>query len=555
VSASSFAANGLWLASSLPGYIAWERAARNPRSAQRAVLARILARTAESDFGRRHGFGSIRTPEEFRARVPLCSYPDVEPDVSRIAAGESRVLTGEPVRRFGVSSGSTGASKLIPYTESLVSEFRAGIDPWLFRLMANRPRLLVGSSYWSVTPVGERSRRSPGGIPIGFDDERSYLGTIGRWAYGQTMACPPELALVGDSDVFRYTTLRFLLQDERLALVSVWSPTFLTLILESLDRWVERLVRDIHDGTISESLGLDEISTLAVTRSLRRDPRRAKDLERDLASGSDRFRLVWPKLQLVSCWAHGSSAEPARRLMSLLPGVEVQPKGLVATEAFVSFPVSGEASALSLNSHYLEFEEAGSSGEALGAHELSAGGKYSVVVTTGGGLYRYRLNDTVEILGFEKRCPLVRFAGRADKVVDLCGEKLNEAFVERAVGLALASSGLRPTFWMVAPDTECHPPRYTLYLQFAGEQPEAHTVRLLSDCVEEALAEAYHYGYCRRLGQLGPVRAFIVSPGRDASHVYLEACVAAGQRLGEIKPASLHPLGHWSRWFIGSLVP
>src|SRR5207249_3781643 len=57
------------------------------------------------------------------------------------------------------------------------------------------------------------------------------------------------------------------------------------------------------------------------------------------------------------------------------------------------------------------------------AHELQAGRRYSVIVSTGGDLYRSRLNDLIEVAGFYNQCPLLRFVGRQSKVVDICGEK------------------------------------------------------------------------------------------------------------------------------------
>ena len=45
---------------------------------------------------------------------------------------------------------------------------------------------------------------------------------------------------------------------------------------------------------------------------------------------------------------------------------------------------------------------------------IQRGGTYSVILTTGGGLYRYQLHDLVEVTGFVGRCPLVRFLGKED---------------------------------------------------------------------------------------------------------------------------------------------
>ena len=65
-----------------------------------------------------------------------------------------------------------------------------------------------------------------------------------------------------------------------------------------------------------------------------------------------------------------------------------------------------------------------------------------IVSFTGGGLYRYRLNDCVEILGFVNECPLLRFVGRKDKVVDLFGEKLNELEKDSQSLLLLDKDGI-----------------------------------------------------------------------------------------------------------------
>ena len=53
-----------------------------------------------------------------------------------------------------------------------------------------------------------------------------------------------------------------------------------------------------------------------------------------------------------------------------------------------------------------------------------------MILTTSGGLYRYRLKDIVRVTGFAGSVPLIKFMGKQDKVSDLFGEKLNERFVQ-----------------------------------------------------------------------------------------------------------------------------
>jgi hypothetical protein len=73
------------------------------------------------------------------------------------------------------------------------------------------------------------------------------------------------------------------------------------------------------------------------------------------------------------------------------------------------------------------------------------------------------------------------------------------------------------------------------------------SVEKLVSCLEMRLIENPHYAYCRRLGQLGPVRVAFLKSG--VSECYLERCAALGQRRGSIKPTALHPKSGWSAWF------
>jgi hypothetical protein len=106
-----------WLAASLPEYRRFKRDARNLESTQRNRLQHYLRRNAGTAFGLQHGFGGINSWEEFTEQVPVRNYDDFEPWISRIAAGELKVLTQDPVRLFEPSSGSSGPAKLIPYTQ------------------------------------------------------------------------------------------------------------------------------------------------------------------------------------------------------------------------------------------------------------------------------------------------------------------------------------------------------------------------------------------------------------------------------------------------------
>ncbi len=472
-----FVGNALWTLSNAGAHRAYRRALRDPRRAQERILFDFLKRNARTAYGRLHEYESIRSVEEFRNRVPIVGYDDLEPWVKRIRQGEPNVLTSEPVVIMEKTSGSSGASKYVPYTASLRREFQNAVGAWMFDLFTKRPRLLGGAQYWSISPAAREKEVTPGGIPVGFDDDTEYLSPFARTVVGWVMAVPGSVCRVPDMEENRRVTLEHLLRCRDLRFLSVWNPSFLTL-----------LMRDVN-------------------------PREA-----------------WPRLQLISCWTSAVAARFVPELRDLFPGVEIQGKGLLATEGVVSFPEVGRlAPSPALTSHFLEFVDEG--GTARLVDELEVGSRYSVVLTTGGGFARYALHDTVEAVAPNA----IEFVGKSAHVSDVCGEKLSEAFVGRVLEEASARFGLEG-FLMLAPEWSS-PPRYVLFVEGELAPPAAAYV-------EERLRDSVHYDYCRRLGQLAPVVGVRVRHGEER---YLRGCERLGQRPGNVKPAYLRRELEWRR--------
>ncbi|HKQ79825.1 MAG TPA: GH3 auxin-responsive promoter family protein [Blastocatellia bacterium] len=561
-SLSIFAANALWYLACLPQSLAFHVSARAVAGAQRRLLARLLRRNANTEYGLKYGFDSIRTVVEYQSRAPLTSYEDYRPLIERAGDGQSSVLTGEPPLLLEPTSGSTSATKLIPYTASLKAEFQRGVAPWIIDLYSHYPSLLAGQAYWSVTPVTQRERRTSGGLTIGFEEESEYLSRWQRALAASVFAAPPLVKLIDEMESFRYVTLLFLLRSRRLALISIWNPTFLTLLIGKLEDWRPKLVSDIASGAISTPTAI-EPGLLAQLRKLNPpDPARATEIEaifRLCTKQNEIYSRLWPGLRLISCWADAHAGGYARELAGLFPQARVQGKGLLATEGFVSLPLHGrDGAALSLRSHFFEFlpveDSSGSlivdSARPMLAHELRAGARYSLVITTGGGLYRYQLRDIVEVTGHYAECPLMRFVGKDDQVSDWFGEKLNALHVERILAEELRRAAVTPAFAMLACETACRPAAYTLFIETF--EVEDRALLALGGRIEGALRENFHYDYCRELGQLGRLKVFRIEGA--GSEAYLAACQSRGQRAGDIKPAALHRLDGWSRVFHGDFI-
>jgi hypothetical protein len=537
------AANFAWSAMNAPAHSRFRRALRNPRLVQERLLLDYVRRNADSAFGLDHQFDRIDSVAAFQDCVPLRDYDGFSSYIDRTSGGEANVLTAEPVIRLATSSGSTAARKLIPYTRGLQREFNRAIGPWIVDLYRSDPLLARGCAYWSITPVAQSPRDHRGkGPPVGFEEDSAYLGGVWKRMVDATMAVPGVIRHITDVPTFRYVTLRLLLAREDLRLISVWHPSFLELLLDDAAREWDRLAADIARGDLSPPRAVDPNIAAELRRFLKPAPERAADLRR---CGPARWDSVWPKLRLISCWGDAHAELPCRSLTRRFRATRLQAKGLLATEAFVTIPFANRRP-LAIRSHFFEFVTG--DGNVRLAHELELGRRYGVVVTTAGGLWRYKLGDEVEVEGFVDQTPSLRFVGRRDRVVDHFGEKLSETFVAGVLGELLRDRNA--SFAMLAPDPTGAGFRYTLFLECTAEAAAAAaSMPKVAARLDELLRANPHYAYCRDLRQLDPTAVFLVPRGAYAT--YSRAHEQIGMRWGDIKPQALSQRTDWARVFDG----
>jgi hypothetical protein len=475
-------------------------------------LTDILSKNKSCEYGQKYDFTNIGSIEEFQQKVPLTDYEDYKPYIEKIKKGKKGILTIEDVLLLEPSSGSTSASKFIPYTLGLKKEFQKGLRPWLYNLYSFHRGIKWGNSYWSITPAATKNEYTEGGIPIGFEDDKEYFGALEKKLLDVIFAVPSDAVEADNMETFYYKTALGLLKCRDLTLISVWNPSFLILLLNYMEKNKEKLAKDISV----------------------KNGKRALEVRRCLNEKA--FEKLWKNLKVISCWSDGNAKPYADKLKEIFPQSALQPKGLLATEGSVSFPmVEAGGAVLSIMSHFFEFEAVENSRIFL-ADELELGKEYAVILTTSGGFYRYRLKDIIQVTGFMGMKPVIKFLGKQDKVSDLFGEKLNELFIK----VTMEKMGVDNGFFMLAPETD----RYVLYIQ--SEQVD------LAEHLEAALRANFHYDYCRKLGQLKPVKVFLLTGNPEEE--YLEECVRRGQRLGDIKPVALHLQGNWDKVFRGEYV-
>lgn len=169
--------------------------------AQRRQLAGLVAQARDTAFGRAHGFGSIKTVEDFQAAVPLRRYDDFWRDYWKPAfpAVENVTWPGR-VPYFAVTSGTTsGSSKYIPVTHAMNrSNTRAGLDLFSHHVTARPGSRVFGGKSFMLGGSTDLVREADGvwsGDLSGIAAKR-----LPWWAKG--FAFPPlDVALLSDWEI------------------------------------------------------------------------------------------------------------------------------------------------------------------------------------------------------------------------------------------------------------------------------------------------------------------------------------------------------------------
>jgi len=462
-----------WLRHHLRRFV---RSARHARAFQHDALMRKVARNAASAFGRDYGFTAIHSAADFRRHVPILTYQDHHPYLSRVLHGETGALfaPGTRILMFAMTSGTTGDPKRLPITAELFREYRRGWLTWAAGVYGDhrdlmQKKTLTLTSDWQLTI-------SPSGVPCG---QISGLAASTRPKITQRMFLPPPAAArIHDSAAKHYTALRFALASRNVGMIITANPSTLVEFARRANEEREALVRDIHDGTLS--CNLPAAVRTALSRSIaRRDRNRALELERLIERhGALVPKHAWPGLSVLAVWTGGSVGVFLPQLADLYGDTAVRDHGLSASEGRMSIPLADNSSAglLDYYHHYFEFipaeEHESASPTVLEGHELEIGRDYYILLTTSGGLYRYDIHDVVRCVGFEGQAPFVEFLNKGKNFSNLSGEKISEYQVIRAVERSFCDLCLPIDTFTLAPVVEQRP-HYVLLVERHAHQDRA----------------------------------------------------------------------------------
>jgi hypothetical protein len=484
--------------------------------AQRRVLAQLIGSLSATEYGRAYKVRAFDGYDDFAQKVPIVGYDDLEEWIERQKNEEGSILVSERVLFYEKTSGSSGPAKYIPYTNGLKESFNNMFAVWLCDLLDRGPAFETGKIFISISPAPVSAQKTDRGVRIGLEDDSEYLSEGLRLMLKPFLVLPASIKRLQDPVMFKRAIAALLLAESRLEVVSIWNPTMFDIILDYIQKNGEALSQDLGRGSVTCENIEFKFKPVSVSR--------LKLLEQ----ASVEWTAIWPHLKLISCWTGAHSATPARRLANRFPGVYLQGKGLLATEAPLTFPLIEARGFVPLPAE-LFYEFIDDAGQVRLLHQLEAGQQYEIVVTQKGGLYRYRIGDRVKVTHYYCDAPCLEFIGRSDAVCDMVGEKLNESFVQSCLGRFFVEPG---SFQSLLPVLSARGECYYLLLADKLPQPAAS----FEEALDEALCDAFHYRNARSLGQLGRARVIAASKARE---VYYDYFTNKGMKWGDIKHSYL----------------
>jgi hypothetical protein len=337
-----------------------------------------------------------------------------------------------------------------------------------------------------------------------------------RWLY----CVPGCTSRIQDTASKYYVVLRLSLPLS-VGMVIAANPSTLVNLARAGDQQKESLIRDIHDGTLSEAIEIPADVRATLARTLRRKHRaRARELEQIARrTGTLYPRDYWPKNCILGNWTGGSVGAYLRHFPRYFGETPIRDVGLIASEGRMTIPVtdSTPSGVLDITSHYFEFIPESEMGKTnpvtLAAHEVKEGGQYYILPTTAFGLYRYHIHDLVRVTGFYNQTPLIEFLSKGAYFANITGEKLSEYHVTQAMHDVLRDMDLSLTSYSLAPCWDDETPYYGLFVE-RSDFMNSIQVRELARALDQQLeTRNVEYASKRSSGRLGAIRVELLSNG------------------------------------------
>lgn len=454
--------------------------------------------------------------EQFSKKYKVTRYADWKDQIEASRQQGQNLLNQDKILRFQPTSGSSEALKFIPYTQSFLDELDQAIGLWLTSLYLKYPNLKNTTHYWSVSWLPESQRKLT--LNDNLNDDSALLSFTKRFLTKITQAVPTEIALAETAEDAMFATAVYLVADENLGMISVWSPTFALQLLEI----IEKNKAEIADVLARGKWSRRSLDFLKAPKSVKQ----SHQLQKIDFSDPKAWKKLWTKLVIISSWDTASAQHWAEILKEKVANVNFEGKGLWATEGVVTIPLNGYYP-LTYQSHFYEFLDL-ETNQILPSWKLKIGQIVSPIITTGSGLTRYIIDDELKVSAFYQQIPCFEFLGRK-MTVDLVGEKIDHVVAQKVLAQFKQDDYL-PISLLGVQQSSTKKPHYVLLSEGNLQHlPDPKQIDVI-------LKENFHYELARDLGQLDEPSVKHVD---DAWDYYKKLAMHNGMIEGNIKPELL----------------
>ena len=383
---------------------------KDPGAVQQRVFSQLIQAGKRTQWGRQYQYKSIKTVADFQRQVPVSNYEDLFPYIERVMMGEAKVLWPSPVRWFAKSSGTTNArSKFIPVTPESLDEghFKGGKD-MMALYIANRP------------------------------DSRTFDGK-GLSIGGSLQANPYAVnSAAGDVSAVVMKNLPSWAQFIR-------TPSVDVALMEEWESKLDRMAEITKDQNVTSMLGAPTWGLVLIDKILAQ-------------TGKQNILEVWPNFELL---VHGAvNFQPYRDLFrhQVFPSDCVHYQEVYnASEGFFAIQDDmGRPGEMLLMLDYGIFYEFVPLAEANQPHpkaltieEVELDTNYAIIVSTNGGLWRYRVGDTVRFTSLYPH--RLKVSGRTKHFINAFGEEVIVENAEIAITRACEATGAIITDYTAGP--------------------------------------------------------------------------------------------------------
>ena len=455
----------------------FERLTENAPDINKQLMLSMLAKNADTEYGKRYHFGEITTIEEYQQKVPFSIYDDYAPYIERMIAGEKDLLTKDNIVHYALTSGSVDNPKKIPVSEQTVDLYREYATQFSFAIIARA----LGKKWQrgrGLNLMEVKFETLPNGL---------FAGSIsGRGVYSikdllfLMFTSPKEIVFPREIMDTKYAHLRFALEERSLSYIASSFMTAVSDLMKYLEINWELLVDDIEKGTIHPDIKIADDIKAKLLKQIKPNPKRAAELRKEFEKGFDTpiIPRIWPELAFVHAIGSGGFAVYTDKMRHYLGNIPIYFSVYAASESIMAICNEMESQEFVLipDSAFYEFipvdqEEGEDPEKTLTMEQLETGKDYEIVLTNTSGFYRYRIKDVVRVVGWYKKCPKIQFVYRLNQMVSIAGEKTTEECISWAVKEFAKATACELVDYSVYADVAVSPGRYVIFIELEKPLP------------------------------------------------------------------------------------